>query len=167
MYYNKIDLKKKKIMNSGEETTAQRKENILNLETLIIATLFENGGGMSLKQIANKNDLPKKYLDKLKNTAKIMIRQRTIFKAKSDLLYISDMRTVFTGKVATLSRTFGFVTNLTTGEDCFVSGGKLKGAVPGDTVIAREVAAKPSREARLPRYWQCLMYQKNCSAELS
>lgn len=59
MYYNKIDLKKKKIMNSGEETTAQRKENILNLETLIIATLFENGGGMSLKQIANKNDLPK------------------------------------------------------------------------------------------------------------
>lgn len=59
MYYNKIDWKKNKIMNSGEGTTAQRKENILNLETLIIATLFENGGGMSLKQIANKNDLPK------------------------------------------------------------------------------------------------------------
>ena len=93
----------------------------MNLETLIIATLFENGGGMSLKQIASKNDLPKKYLDKLKNTAKIMIRQRTIFKAKSDLLYISNMRPVFAGKVAKLSRTFDFVTNLTPGEDCFVS----------------------------------------------
>lgn len=57
-------------MNSGKGTTAQRKENILNLETLIIATLFENGGGMSLKQIANKNDLPKKYLDKLKTQQK-------------------------------------------------------------------------------------------------
>ena len=42
----------------------------MNLETLIIATLFENGGGMTLKQIANKNELPKKYLDKLKKTAK-------------------------------------------------------------------------------------------------
>lgn len=119
----------------------------MNLETLIIATLFENGGGMTLKQIANKNELPKKYLDKLKNTAKSMIRQRTIFKAKSDLYYISDIRTVFTGKVATLSRTFGFVTNLATGEDCFVSGGKLKGAVPGDTVIAREIAAKTEQRS--------------------
>ena len=119
----------------------------MNLETLIIATLFENGGGMTLKQIANKNELPKKYLDKLKNTAKSMIRQRTIFKAKSDLYYISDIRTVFTGKVATLSRTFGFVTNLSTGEDCFVSGGKLKGAVPGDTVIAREIAAKTEQRS--------------------
>ena len=61
----------------------------MNLETLIIATLFENGGGMTLKQIANKNELPKKYLDKLKNTAKSMIRQKTIFKAKSDLYYIA------------------------------------------------------------------------------
>ena len=49
---------------------------------------------MTLKQIANKNELPKKYLDKLKNTAKSMIRQRTIFKAKSDLYYISDIRTL-------------------------------------------------------------------------
>lgn len=119
----------------------------MNLEALIIATLFENGGGMTLKQIANKNELPKKYLDKLKNTTKSMIRQRTIFKAKSDLYYISDIRTVFTGKVATLSRTFGFVTNLSTGEDCFVSGGKLKGAVPGDTVIAREIAAKTEQRS--------------------
>ncbi len=119
----------------------------MDLESLIIATLFENGGGMTIKQIAHKNDLPKKYIDKLKNTSKVMIRNKVIFRTNSDQLYISNMRSVFSGKVASLSRTFGFVTNLITGEDSFVSGGKLKGAVPGDTVIAREISEKTEQRS--------------------
>ncbi len=124
-----------------------RKDLKLDLESLIIATLFENGGGMTIKQIAHKNDLPKKYIDKLKNTSKVMIRNKVIFRTNSDQLYISNMRSVFSGKVASLSRTFGFVTNLITGEDSFVSGGKLKGAVPGDTVIAREISEKTEQRS--------------------
>ena len=119
----------------------------MDLESLIIATLFENGGGMTIKQIAHKNDLPKKYIDKLKNASKVMIRNKVIFRTNSDQLYISNMRSVFSGKVASLSRTFGFVTNLITGEDSFVSGGKLKGAVPGDTVIAREISEKTEQRS--------------------
>ena len=119
----------------------------MDLESLIIATLFENGGGMTIKQIAHKNDLPKKYIDKLKNTSKVMIRNKVIFRTNSDQLYISNMRSVFSGKVSSLSRTFGFVTNLITGEDSFVSGGKLKGAVPGDTVIAREISEKTEQRS--------------------
>lgn len=124
-----------------------RKDKELDLESLIIATLFENGGGMTIKQIAHKNDLPKKYIDKLKNTSKVMIRNKVIFRTNSDQLYISNMRSVFSGKVSSLSRTFGFVTNLITGEDSFVSGGKLKGAVPGDTVIAREISEKTEQRS--------------------
>ena len=124
-----------------------RKDKELDLESLIIATLFENGGGMTIKQIAQKNDLPKKYIDKLKNTSKVMIRNKVIFRTNSDQLYISNMRSVFSGKVSSLSRTFGFVTNLITGEDSFVSGGKLKGAVPGDTVIAREISEKTEQRS--------------------
>ena len=124
-----------------------RKDLKLDLESLIIATLFENGGGMTIKQIAHKNDLPKKYIDKLKNTSKVMIRNKVIFRTNSDQLYISNMRSVFSGKVSSLSRTFGFVTNLITGEDSFVSGGKLKGAVPGDTVIAREISEKTEQRS--------------------
>ena len=124
-----------------------RKDKELDLESLIIATLFENGGGMTIKQIAHKNDLPKKYIDKLKNASKIMIRNKVIFRTNSDQLYISNMRSVFSGKVSSLSRTFGFVTNLITGEDSFVSGGKLKGAVPGDTVIAREISEKTEQRS--------------------
>ena len=124
-----------------------RKDKELDLESLIIATLFENGGGMTIKQIAHKNDLPKKYIDKLKNTSKIMIRNKVIFRTNSDQLYISNMRSVFSGKVSSLSRTYGFVTNLITGEDSFVSGGKLKGAVPGDTVIAREISEKTEQRS--------------------
>ena len=124
-----------------------RKDLKLDLESLIIATLFENGGGMTIKQIAYKNDLPKKYIDKLKNTSKVMIRNKVIFRTNSDQLYISNMRSVFSGKVSSLSRTFGFVTNLITGEDSFVSGGKLKGAVPGDTVIAREISEKTEQRS--------------------
>lgn len=124
-----------------------RKDKELDLESLIIATLFENGGGMTIKQIAHKNDLPKKYIDKLKNTSKVMIRNKVIFRTNSDQLYISNMRSVFSGKVTSLSRTFGFVTNLITGEDSFVSGGKLKGAVPGDTVIAREISEKTEQRS--------------------
>ena len=119
----------------------------MDLESLIIATLFENGGGMTIKQIAHKNDLPKKYIDKLKNASKIMIRNKVIFRTNSDQLYISNMRSVFSGKVSSLSRTYGFVTNLITGEDSFVSGGKLKGAVPGDTVIAREISEKTEQRS--------------------
>ncbi|MBS7397742.1 MAG: ribonuclease R [Ruminiclostridium sp.] len=119
----------------------------MDLESLIIATLFENGGGMTIKQIAYKNDLPKKYIDKLKNTSKVMIRNKVIFRTNSDQLYISNMRSVFSGKVSSLSRTYGFVTNLITGEDSFVSGGKLKGAVPGDTVIAREISEKTEQRS--------------------
>ena len=119
----------------------------MDLESLIIATLYENGGGMTIKQIARKNDLPKKYIDKLKNTSKVMIRNKVIFRTNSDQLYISNMRSVFSGKVSSLSRTFGFVTNLITGEDSFVSGGKLKGAVPGDTVIAREISEKTEQRS--------------------
>ena len=124
-----------------------RKDKELDLESLIIATLFENGGGMTIKQIAHKNDLPKKYIDKLKNASKIMIRNKVIFRTNSDQLYISNMRSVFSGKVSSLSRTYGFVTNLITGEDSFVSGGKLKGAVPGDTVIAREISEKTEQRS--------------------
>lgn len=124
-----------------------RKDLKLDLESLIIATLFENGGGMTIKQIAHKNNLPKKYIDKLKNTSKVMIRNKVIFRTNSDQLYISNMRSVFSGKVSSLSRTFGFVTNLITGEDSFVSGGKLKGAVPGDTVIAREISEKTEQRS--------------------
>ena len=124
-----------------------RKDKELDLESLIIATLFENGGGMTIKQIAHKNDLPKKYIDKLKNTSKVMIRNKVIFRTNSDQLYISNMRSVFSGKVSSLSRTYGFVTNLITGEDSFVSGGKLKGAVPGDTVIAREISEKTEQRS--------------------
>ena len=124
-----------------------RKDLKLDLESLIIATLFENGGGMTIKQIAHKNDLPKKYIDKLKNTSKVMIRNKVIFRTNSDQLYISNMRSVFSGKVSSLSRTYGFVTNLITGEDSFVSGGKLKGAVPGDTVIAREISEKTEQRS--------------------
>ncbi len=119
----------------------------MNFESLIIVSIYEHGGAVTLKQIATDAGIPKKSFDKLKNTVKRMIKQRVLFKNKKEQLYISDMRKVFTGKVVTLSRTYGFVTNLITGEDCFVSGGALKGAVPGDTVIAKEIAEKTSQRS--------------------
>lgn len=114
----------------------------MNYEAIIISAIFQYGGGLTIKAIARHADLSKKHEEKLKNAAKKLIKDKIIFKTKKEQLYLSEMRKIYTGKVVSLSRTYGFVTNLLTGEDSFVSGGALKGAVPGDTVIAKEIAEK-------------------------
>lgn len=123
-----------------EKANGERK--IMNLESVIISTIYQLGGGVTIKQIIKTAGLAKKHEAKIKTAIKELIRNRTLFKNKKEQLYISEMRNVYTGKVATLSRNFGFVTNLLTEEDSFVSGGQLKGAVPGDIVLAKEVAEK-------------------------
>ena len=120
------------------------KGKILNFESIIVSSIYELGGGVTVKQILKNTGLAKKHENKVKETIKKLIRSRVLFKNKKEQLYISEMRNVYTGKVATLSRNFGFVTNLLTEEDSFVSGGQLKGAVPGDIVLAKEVAEKTS-----------------------
>ncbi len=114
----------------------------MNFQSIIISTIYQLGGGVTLKQIIKSAGIAKKHEKKLANEVKAMLKSKIIFKNKKEQLYISEMRNVFTGKIANLSRTFGFVTNLLTGEDSFVSGGHLKGAIPGDTVLARTVSEK-------------------------
>ncbi len=114
----------------------------MNLESIIISTIYQLGGGVTPKQIIKASGITKKHEKKLAVEIKKLVKNRIIFKNKKEQLYISEMRNVFTGKIANLSRTFGFVTNLLTGEDSFVSGGQLKGAVPGDTVLAKIVSEK-------------------------
>ena len=127
---------------TGIASRKRTKGFILNYQSIIISKIYELGGGVTIKQLARAADISKKHEDKLKNAVKSLLRDKILFKTKKEQLYISDMRKVFTGRIATLSRTFGFVTNLLTGEDAFVSGGSLMGAVPGDVVIAKEIAEK-------------------------
>lgn len=114
----------------------------MNFESIIIATIYQLGGSVTIKQIIKTAGLAKKHEAKIKTAVKSLIKSRTIFKNKKEQLFICDMKNIYTGKIATLSRSFGFVTNLLTEEDSFVSGGQLKGAVPGDIVLAKEVAGK-------------------------
>ncbi len=115
---------------------------MLDYESIVIAVLYNCGGGMSIKRILSQTKLAKKHEEKLKAAAKKLIAEKVIFKNKYDRLYISEMRKVFTGRVASLAGTYGFITNTLTGEDCFVKGSALKGAIPGDIVLARELEEK-------------------------
>lgn len=114
----------------------------MDYELLIIKALYENGGGQTVKQIMKNCGIPKSKEKNVVKAAKTLINYNTIFKNRNNQFYISDNRKVFQGKVVSLNRTFGFITNLLTGEDYFVSGGKLKGAVPGDIVICKELSEK-------------------------
>ena len=128
----------------------------MNFESLIVKTIFELGKGQSLKAVMKHCSLSKKHEQKLKNAAKSLIRQRIIYKDKKDRLFLIDSNKIYTAKVATLSRTFGFVTNLLTGEDSFVSGGSLMGCVPGDTVIAKEIHEKTATRSATAIVIACL-----------
>lgn len=116
----------------------------MDFESIIISTIYQHGGGINAKQLLKATGLAKKHENKIKEVIKKLVRNRVLFKNKKEQLYISEMRNVYTGKVATLSRNFGFITNMLTEEDSFVSGGQLKGAVPGDIVLAKEIAEKTS-----------------------
>ncbi|MCH5325563.1 MAG: ribonuclease R [Eubacterium sp.] len=110
-------------------------------ESIVLETLYSCGGA-SVKTILRQSGLAKKHEDKLKAAVNHLIAKKMVSRGKNDRLYISETQKIFTGTVASLSRTYGFITNPQTGEDCFVKGGELKGAVPGDTVLARELSEK-------------------------
>lgn len=122
--------------------TTKEKGYILDYESILIAVIYNSGGGITLKKAFKETKLAKKHSDKFKNAAKKLIAEKVICKDKHDMLFIKKNGKIFTAKVVSLSKNFGFISNLLTEEEYFVKGSALKGSIPGDTVLARETEKK-------------------------
>ena len=122
--------------------TTKEKGYILDYESILIAVIYNSGGGITLKKAFKETKLAKKHSDKFKSAAKKLIAEKVICKDKHDMLFIKKNGKIFTAKVVSLSKNFGFISNLLTEEEYFVKGSALKGSIPGDTVLARETEKK-------------------------
>lgn len=114
----------------------------MDYESIILALIYESGGGISLKNILLTTKLSKAHMSNLKRAAGCLVADNIIIKNKNNKYYIKNKKAIFSAQVVSVSATYGFISDTLSGEEFFVKGSALKGAVTGDTVLARMLKEK-------------------------
>lgn len=92
--------------------------------------------GMSEGALLSAMKISKKDKKRVLRVLSDLERSGTVVRAK-DVIRLKGMKRYFTGTVVRVAPSHGFIRNEATGEDLFVRGRDLLGAIPGDTVLAR------------------------------
>ncbi|MCM1333722.1 MAG: ribonuclease R [Bacteroides sp.] len=115
--------------------------------TKIVRLLLEaKKEGMSEGAILSALEVGKKGKKQVLRVLSDLERSRTIARSKG-MIRLKGMKRYFTGTVVRVAPSHGFIRNETTGEDLFVRGRDLLGAIPGDTVLARVTELRDERHA--------------------
>lgn len=104
---------------------------------MIIAVLLDSGkDGLSEGKLLNALGTSKKDKKRVLGVCDALERDNIIGYSKGKV-YLKGYKKYFEGEITRVSKSFGFVANEKNGEECFVTGKMLRGAVPGDRVLAK------------------------------
>lgn len=104
---------------------------------MIIAVLLDSGKeGISEGKLISALGVSKKDKKRVLGVCDALERDSIIGYSKGKI-YLKGHKRYFEGDVTRVTKSFGFVTNEKTGEECFVAGKMLRGAIPGDHVLAK------------------------------
>ena len=107
----------------------------------LIKTLSEINRGVTPRELMRRSGVKSREqfyaaLDELKSEGKLTVSKRT-------LVRLSEKEDLVSAKVMSLSRGFAFVRPEDGGDDLYVHGDNLQGAIVGDTVLLKNISVTP------------------------
>lgn len=102
--------------------------------------------GMSEGALLSAMKVSKKDKKRVLGVVNDLERGGTVARSKGTLR-LKGLKRYFTGTVVRVAASHGFIRNEKTGEDLFVRGRDLLGAIPGDTVLARVTGTRDETHA--------------------
>lgn len=112
-----------------------------DIEKIILTKIMRNKKPLPFKNLLNEMRGKKFDFDRFTNAVEKLKREGKIIETSKGLS-IPDRSRYIKGEVIRLSKTFGFVKDLKSGEEYFIPGKFLKGAMPKDIVLIRPIKAR-------------------------
>jgi len=111
-----------------------------NLKINVLKAIYESGDGLSEKELVKKLDIAKKTVKKLEQALAEMKRYGDLTNKKG-VWRLKNTENYFEASVARINPKSGFIVREgEVSEEFFVRGKDLRGAVPGDIVLAKKTA---------------------------
>ena len=111
-----------------------------NLKTNVLKAIYESDDGLSEKELVKKLDIAKKAVKKLEQALAEMKRYGDLTNKKG-VWRLKNTESYFEASVARIYPKSGFIVREgDVSEEFFVRGKDLRGAVPGDIVLAKKTA---------------------------